>query len=239
MVRSNYQVVLLSGAALSDEANEVDLIRTTKLHKKKRKKNLKSVQAEEIDEVDERKVTLSDTEEQMKQLKLSERASLKSGSKSSKRKKKRGSDKSSPLKDLCNAMANSDGEKMEESIPVKKKGHQKKRHHQSDEPTSIDDNHLEQATLLSDDDQVRRLDGDDSDQSDQESDVHVSQSDGLPEGQDTSQEDMADTNEAALSLMPLGHGGTIAKEKKTVQRQLPQWITEADIIQDDIVEQSR
>ena len=225
----------LLGTALTDDTNEVDRIRETKLHKRKRKK--KSRQAE-VQETDDNKVTLSDTEEQMKQLTVSEVDYQKTDSKSGKRKKKRSLDKSSPLKDSYNAMvASADGreiDEMEDSTHMKKKKHQKKMYV---EPTAYYD-YEEQATQLYD---AEIVDGEFS-QRDQGSDVIVSHS----EGEGASQEDIMDTqttevieDDQTVPLMPLGHGGKTAKEKKTVQRQLPQWITEADIIPDDITEQSR
>lgn len=49
--------------------------------------------------------------------------------------------------------------------------------------------------------------------------------------------------EETIQLMPLGlerkSTSSMVKEKKTVRRQLPEWITDADIIPDDIIEQSR
>lgn len=230
--------IVLLGTALADDTNEVDLIREMKSHKRKRKK--KSRQAE-VQETDDDNVTLSDTEEQMKQLKVSdhETDSLNTDSKSSKRKKIRGTDKGSPLEDSYNTMTDSaddeEIDEMEGSIPMKKKKHQKKKHLDDVEPLACDDDE-EQATQLYD---AGIVDGDEFGQSDQGSDVIVSQSEGEGEDiMDTQTIEVVEGDET-VPLMPLGHGGKTAKEKKTVQRQLPQWITEADIIPDDIIEQSR
>lgn len=60
---------------------------------------------------------------------------------------------------------------------------------------------------------------------------------------DSESEIVAESNDTMqLPLVPLGYkerDKAAVKEKRTVQRQLPQWITEADIISDDIIEQSR
>ena len=135
---------MLIGAALTDDTNEVCLIGETKSHKKKRKK--KSRQAE-VQETDDSKVTLSDAEEQMKQLKVSddETESLKT-----KRKKLRGIDiKGSSLKDSVADSA--DGEqvdKMDVSTPPLKKKKCQKRKHLGDRPDikTARDDHPEQAT---------------------------------------------------------------------------------------------
>ena len=204
------------------------------MHKKKRRK--KKLQADtekqETDEIGETKVNLSDTEEQMKQLKLSEKVK-KNGAKS--KKLERGSDTEiSPLK-ACSDDEHSDEIEMEDSVLAKKKRYRKRRHlddYQSDEPMSYD----EQSTLLHDD---KTQDNDELNWSGQESDFIVAKS-SLSEG---SQGDMVDTQNAegdeVVPLMPLGHREKMAREGKTVQRRLPQWITAADIIPDDIAEQSR
>ena len=179
----------------------------------------------------------------MKQLKVSdhETESLKIGSKSSKRKKKRGIDKSTPLKDLCNAMAADSADEMVISASLKKKKHRKKKHLDDTEPAVYDDD-LERTTQLYDEEIV---DGNELSQSDQGSEVVLSQSQSEGEGT-ASQEDIVETQtievtegEEAVPLIPLGHTAMVAKERKKVQRQLPQWITEADIIPEDIAEQSR
>lgn len=236
--------IVLLGAALADDTNEVDHIRE---HKKKRKK--KSRQAK-VQETDDSKVILSDAEEQMKELKLSsdcEADFLKADSKSStKRKKKmRGTDIGSPLKDSQSMVSDNAGsewiDEMEVSTPLKKKKHRKRKHDHSDidaEPTICDD-HPEHETQFNDAGIV--VDVGEFVQSDQESGGVSLQS----EGEDASQEDIVDTQAiedvdvTTVSLMPLGHAAQMAREKKTVQRQLPQWINEADIIPDDIIEQSR
>ena len=232
-MKLDYPLIFL-GTVLSDEANETDLIRATTFHKKKRKKKS---QPEEVQEKDEGKVTLSDTEERMKQLKVSdhETESPKTASKSSKRKKKRGTEKSSPLKDLCNAMAADSADEMDVSTPVKKRKHRKKKHLDDIESTACDD-HLERTIQLYSEEIVDGI------ELGRRSEVVVS----LSEGEGGSQEDIMDTQtievtegDEAVPLMLLGHAGEMAKEKKTVQRQLPQWIIEADIIPDDIAEQSR
>lgn len=229
---------IIIGSALAGDNGEVGLTREAK-----RKRKKKSQQAK-VQETGDDKVTLSDTEEQMKQLKVSEIDSLKTDSKSSKRKKKtRGhADKGSPKKDSMRESV--DGEcvdEMEVSTPLKKKKHQKKEKHFGDhqeinaEPTASDD-HPEQATLLCD---AEIVDVDEFVRNDQGSDAIISQS----EGEGGSQEDMdaedGKDGEVVVPLMPLGHGETMARERKAVQRQLPQWITEAEIIPDDITEQSR
>ena len=229
---------MLIGAALTDNTNEVCLNGETKSHKKKRKK--RSRQAE-VQETDDSKVTLSDTEEQMKQLKVSgdETESLKTGS--SKRKKMRGVDRGSSLKDSVADSA--DGEqvdKMDVSTPspLKKKKRQKRKHlgDHPDIETARDD-HPEQATQFCD---AKIVDVDESVQGDQGSGVvprslgeHASQED------NTMDTHTIEEGDVALPLTPLGHTEKMTREKKTVQRQLPQWITEADVIPDNISEESR
>ena len=234
------------GSALIGDDDEVSLTgREAKSLKRKRKKKYRKAKTQETDDG---KVTLSDAEEQMKQLKVSgdqETDSLKTDSKSSKRKKKtRGrTDKGSPRKDpMADSIDVEYVDEMEISTPLKKKKRHKKEKHLDDhqeisaEPTANVD-HSEQATLLCD---AEIVDVDEFDWNGQGSDAIISQS----EGEGASQEDIMDAQavedgEVVVPLMPLGHGETMARERKAVQRQLPQWITEAQIIADDITQQSR
>lgn len=222
-----------------------------KLHKRKRKKKFRQA---EVPEIDDSKVTLSDTEAHMKHLKVSddqETVNLKTDSKSSKRKKKMRSCTDSKDSSMKNSMADGvNGEhvdEMETCTPLKKKKLRKKKKHLLDdhpdigtaEPTTRDD-HPEEATQFRD---AEIVNIDEFVGSDQGSDVIVSQS----EGEDALQEDIVmdaqavedGDSEVVVPLTPLGRAEAMARERKVVQRQLPQWITEAEIIADDITEQSR
>ena len=204
-----------------------------------------------MQETDDGKVTLSDAEEQLKQLKVSgdqETDSLKTDSKSSKRKKKtRGrTNKSSPSNDpMVDSIDGEYVDEMEISTPLKRKKRRKKEKHLYDhqeisaEPKANVD-HPEQATLLCD---AEVVDIDEFGRNDQGSDAILSQSE--REGASAHEDDIitdaqvVEDGEVVVPLMPLGHGEMMARERKAVQRQLPQWITEAEIIGDDITQQSR
>jgi hypothetical protein len=241
--------IVLLGTALADDTNEVGLTGETKSRdKRKRKKKFRQA---EVSEIDDSNVTLGDAEEHMKQLKVSddqETDNLKTDSKSSKRKKMRSCTDKGPL--MKTSMADSvDGEhvdEMETCTPLKKKKHRKKKKHLLDDHQDISaaesttrDDHPEEATQFHD---AEIVNVDEFVGSDQGSDAVVSQS----EGEGASQEDTMDAqavedgdSEVVIPLTPLGRAETMARERKVVRRQLPQWITEAEIIADDITEQSR
>ena len=219
--------------------NEDDYIRTTKKSCKKKRK--KKPQVEALDETSENEVILSDAEEKMKQLNLSTVASPNLEFTPSKRKKKCGGpDETLPVKNPVSISGDEQSDEMEDiTIPAKKKKRQKTKHLDDSltiESKAFDKHEAEHTSIL-------HADGDDFDlQSGQESDVILSQS-SLSERECEEAIDsqaVEDTDLKTVPLVPLGHGGgKVAKEKTAVQRQLPQWITEADVIPDDISEQSR
>ena len=147
---------------------------------------------------------------------------------------------------------------IEGSSPMQQKGSQKKKRLNDGLSTSVEpvrDDYHDEVEFLSNDDDV--LMSERLKQSSQVSDDALdnsSQSKLSEEADDhlNSEEDTAETQQDAVSdhegsdgddvmpLMPLRHEGKSpsVKEKVTVQRQLPQWITEAEIIPDDIIDHS-
>ena len=260
--------VLSSGAALCDgkDDQQAGLARPSKLHKKKRKKKSRIEESVKY-ESDECDAKLSDAEEQLKQMELSERVTFNGGSKSTKRKRKKGKDHGTPLKKslsgtpVRNSLIAAVDEKqiddvmIEGSSPMQQKGSQKKKRLNDGLSTSVEpvrDDYHDEVEFLSNDDDV--LTSERLKQSSQVALDNSSQSKFSEEADDhlNSEEDTADTQQDAVSdregsdgddvmpLVPLRHEGKSlsVKEKVTVQRQLPQWITEAEIIPDDIIDHS-
>ena len=248
----------MAGAAQcdKDEQDIADLTSpVTKVHKKKRKKKTQTERRDGGSETEECIVTLSDAEEELKQMKLSDGSTIKSVSKRKKKKKERRDvegGESSPLKDLqCNASMADDrqtdsAETKAETKPNKKK--KKKKKH-------LDDDHG--STAMAEPECDNCLDVDAIDQSNKEevdngkmSDSQSQLSREEEEEESCLQEDAEETVtngddkiDVEPLLMPLVHEGksmAVTKEKKqSVRRQLPQWIVEADIFPDDIIEKSR
>ena len=257
----------MAGAAQCGKDNEdiADLTSpVTKVHKKKRKKKTRIERGDGGSETEECKVTLSDAEEELKQMKLSDGSTLKSVSKRKKKKEKERRDveggESLPLKDLqCSASMADDrqtgsAETKAETETNKKKKKKNKKH--------LDDDHG--ATAMAEPECDNCLDVDTLDQNNKEGldNAKMSDSQSQQSREEEEEEEEREEEESCLQedaeetvangddktdveplLMPLVHEGksvAVTKEKKQiVKRQLPQWIVEADIIPDDIIEQSR
>ena len=230
------------------------------------------------------KMTLSDAEEEMKQMKLSDEPTLKSESKqmkkTKKRKKKNGQDQKTPLKEVVTVSDNAgtgDDQDLKNSIEQKKKKKRKKKHFDdpvsATETTSNDDLQFERCTDVDQFSGAQDFDGEYfhrscksaveqllshemtgnvedevlsnlSPMEGEEKDGYKDTIGSLEETMTESVDQTVTEGDQMMSLMPLGREGksmsSMAEgKKKSVRRQLPEWITDADIIPDDIIEQSR
>ena len=251
-----------------DSDDVVSASKIHKKRKKKRKKELQSLHVETLGEsstAEECEASVNEAEEELKELNLrdeslSDETALKRDSKPKKKKKKRKRDGIEPQEDVCSGnsvekLLDTVEIAVDDKAPKKRKSKKKKRSHDDHETVTHDDqlNADLQSTadpqhheVSKDKNPLTKSPATDIAPSSGDSDVVV---DELMEEMHVATELTQEEQETVSSdhevaddvkpLMPLGRAPSKTKAKKSVQRQLPQWITEADIIQDDITEQSQ
>ena len=240
----------------------------SKSHKKKRKRKSHVETGNSSDEGYKCNATLSDAADELKQLKLSDGSTAKSSSKPRK-KRKGSAYLEAAMTISNDRRSSADDAGVKEEIDFVKQTKRRKRNKQKCfdnlvETLSIDDLHLESSGEIGQDHHDKHTHGSSIGEADVSQEMapnvqakvlsdHTSVED---EELDESEEMATDLQETTaesvdgeviggddvMPLMPLGHerkSTSVSKEKKTVQRHLPQWITDADVIPDDIIEQSR
>lgn len=213
------------------------------MHKKKKRKKKMQLEAKGGSSADECEVVMDDAREELKQLKLCDEASLQSDTKQKKKKKKKEKkrDQGKLQMDTCNTVEDERWtDSTEMIVETKKRKSKKKKQCLDDDERAAE---LADSDLPSDAQVSEEIGNRLSDSSSEVEEKEEAMEDFVGAKHTQEEQEIAGSHEATDDVIPLtplsGGHQVVAKERKSVQRQLPRWITEADIIQDDIIEQSQ